>query len=224
LLSPVLADEVLSEGLTCPTDWLYLNGSCYRAYSTKLSWFDAVKFCQENKGELLSINSEGEQRFVYQSMAVKKTLWIGLVKDSGLQSFRWSTGEKLTYQNWIPGEGSISGHEDCGEMTDYSTFHGQWNDKSCSAKQPYICEKDALSGRYFKRLLRRQLTGHMINHGITSSDMECILLCQRQQQCMSVNYKLGESTSACELNAAIAEDFPEDLTYSNEFDYYESFV
>lgn len=41
---------------------------------------------------------------------------------------------------------------------------------------------------------------------------------------MSVNYKLGESTSACELNAAIAEDFPEDLTYSNEFDYYESFV
>jgi len=134
-------DLNVKTGLTCSTDWLYFNGSCYRAYSTKLTWFDAAKFCQENKGELLSINSEGEQRFVYQSMAVKKTLWIGLIKDSGLQSFRWSTGEKLTYQNWIPGEGSISGHEDCGEMTDYSIFRGQWNDKSCSAKQPYICEK-----------------------------------------------------------------------------------
>jgi len=120
---------------------LYSNGSCYRAYSTKLSWFDAAKFCRENKGELVSINSEGEQRFVYQSMAVNKTLWIGLVKDSGLQRFRWSTGEKLTYQNWIRGEGSISGHEDCGEMTDYSIFRGQWNDNSCSAKQTYICEK-----------------------------------------------------------------------------------
>ena len=63
----------------------------------------------------------------------------------------------------------------------------------------------------------------MIDHGTTSSDMECLLLCQRHQQCMSVNYKLGESTGVCELNAVIAEDFPEDVTDSNEFDYYESF-
>ena len=41
---------------------------------------------------------------------------------------------------------------------------------------------------------------------------------------MSVNYKLGESASVCELNAAVAEDFPEDVTDSNEFDYYEYFV
>lgn len=64
----------------------------------------------------------------------------------------------------------------------------------------------------------------MINHGVTSSDMECVLLCQRHQQCVSVNYKPGESTSVCELNTVIAEDFPDDLIYSNEFDYYESFV
>lgn len=140
--------------MTCPPDWLYLNGSCYRAYSTELSWFDAAKSCQENKGALLSINSEGEQRYVYQSMAVNKTLWIGLVKDYGLKSFRWSTGEKLTYQNWIRGEGSISGKEDCGEMTDYSVFRGQWNDKSCSAKQPYICEKGEVKfGNYLVQAL-----------------------------------------------------------------------
>ena len=64
----------------------------------------------------------------------------------------------------------------------------------------------------------------MINHLTTSSDMECLLLCQRHQQCVSVNYKPGESTSVCELNAVIAEDFPEDLTDTNDFDYYESFV
>ena len=64
----------------------------------------------------------------------------------------------------------------------------------------------------------------MINQGTASSDMECLLLCQRHQHCMSVNYKLGEFASVCELNAVIAEDFPEDVTDSNEFDYYESFV
>lgn len=64
----------------------------------------------------------------------------------------------------------------------------------------------------------------MINRMTTSSDMECLLLCHRHQQCVSVNYKPGECTSVCELNAVIAEDFPEDLTDSNDFDYYESFV
>lgn len=128
-------------GLTCPADWLYLNGSCYRAYSTEQSWFDAAKLCQENQGELVSINSEAEQRLVYQHMAINKTLWIGLVKDRSLGSFRWSNGERLTYENWISGEGNVSSSEDCGEMTDYSVFRGQWNDKTCSVKQPYICEK-----------------------------------------------------------------------------------
>ena len=63
------------------------------------------------------------------------------MKNRSLGSFHWSNGERLTYENWIPGEGNISGSEDCGEMTDYSEFHGQWNDKTCSVKQPYICEK-----------------------------------------------------------------------------------
>ena len=86
------------------------------------------------------MNSEGEQQFVYQNMAVKKTLWIGLVKDRNLGIFHWSDGQRLSYENWIT-KPNISGHEDCGEMTDYSVFHGRWNDLSCSAKLPFICEK-----------------------------------------------------------------------------------
>lgn len=98
------------------------------------------------------------------------------------------------------------------------------NHECWSVTWQLFLKTDALSGRYFKTLLRRQLTGHWINHVTTSSDMECLLLCQRHQQCMSVNYKPGESTGVCELTAVIAEDFPGDLTFSNEFDYYESFV
>ncbi|XP_078356984.1 snaclec 5-like isoform X2 [Oculina patagonica] len=197
LSSPVLA-EVLTEGLTCPAYWLYLNGSCYRAYSTDQSWFDAEKLCRENQGELLSINSEAEQRLVYQHMAINKTLWIGLVKDRSLGSFRWSNGERLTYENWIPGEGNVSGSEDC----------------------------DALSGRYFKRLPRTRLTGHVISQVNPSSDMECLLWCYRNKKCTSVNNRPGDSrsTNLCELNAATAEDFPGDLTDSGEFDYYEYIV
>ena len=128
-------------GWSCPKDWLYFNGSCYRAHDTKLSWFHARAACRENEGHLLSKNSDGEQQFVYQRMAVNKTFWIGLVKDKNSLSFLWSKGEELAYLNWIPREGNILGNEDCGEMTNYGSFHGQWNDKCCSKKQPYICEK-----------------------------------------------------------------------------------
>ncbi|PFX31079.1 Aggrecan core protein [Stylophora pistillata] len=215
-------DEDLT-GWTCPRDWLYFNGSCYRAHDTKLSWFDARVACEKNEGELLSINSEGEQQFVYKRMAVNKTFWIGLVKDNSSRRFRWSKGEELAYLNWIPGEGNTV-NEDCGEMTDYSSFHGQWNDKCCSKKQPYICEKDAVSGRYFKTLPNTQLTEHVIDHLIVQSDIECLLWCGRNQNCTSVNYRPGDSpsTSLCEINAAIANEFPEDMVKSEEFDYYEA--
>ena len=86
---------------SCPKDWLYFNGSCYRAYNTKLSWFHARAACRENGGDLLSINSHREQHFVYQRMAVNKTFWIGLVKDKNSLSFRWSKGEELACLNWV---------------------------------------------------------------------------------------------------------------------------
>lgn len=124
----------------CSRDWLYRDGSCYRAYNPEKSWNKALEYCQEKEGQLLSINSDREQQFVYQNMAVNKTLWIGLVKDRGLGIFRWSNGQRLTFTNWIE-KPNISGHEDCGEMTDYSVFHGQWNDNTCSTKLPFICEK-----------------------------------------------------------------------------------
>lgn len=215
--------QVKGTGWTCAKDWFYFNGSCYRAYNTKLSWFYARAACQENGGDLLSINSDGEQKFVYRRMAVNKTFWIGLVKDQSSKNFRWSKGEELTYLNWIS-QPNISGPEDCGEMTDYGSFHGWWNDKSCSEKQPYICEKDAASGRYFKRSPNTQLTKHVIHQLVVQSDIECLLWCRRYQNCTSVNYRPGEapSTSLCEINAAIANEFPGDVVESKEFDYYEA--
>ena len=81
------------------------------------------------------MNSHREQQFVYQRMAVNKTFWIGLVKDKNSLTFRWSKGEELACLNWVS-HPNILGPEDCGEMTDFGSIHGKWNDNSCSKKQP----------------------------------------------------------------------------------------
>jgi len=220
-----LSTQVFSQGLlTCPSDWLYRDGSCYRAYTTQKSWNEALQICQGNQGYLVSLNSAAEQQFVYNNMAVNKTFWIGLVKNRSLGIFRWSNGQRLSYQNWIVMP-NISEPEDCGEMTDYSVFRGMWNDQSCSAMLPFICEKGALlSGRYFKRIPGKQLTNHVVSHVTASSDLECLLWCQQLKNCQSVNYIPLDvrSKGICELNDASGEGFPRDLVDNNKYDYHES--
>ena len=88
----------------------------------------------------------------------------------------------------------------------------------------FCIETDAASGRYFKRSPNTQLTKHVIHQLVVQSDIECLLWCRRYQNCTSVNYRPGEapSTRLCEINAAIANEFPGDVVESKEFDYYEA--
>ena len=90
----------------------------------------------------------------------------------------------------------------------------------------FCIETDAASGRYFKRSPNTQLTKHVIHQLVVQSDIECLLWCRRYQNCTSVNYRPGEapSTSLCEINVAIANEFPGDVVESKEFDYYEALV
>ena len=88
----------------------------------------------------------------------------------------------------------------------------------------FCIETDAASGRYFKRSPNTQLTKHVIHQLVVQSDIECLLWCRRYENCTSVNYRPGEAPSArlCEINAAIANEFPGDVVESKEFDYYEA--
>ena len=140
------AVQSCSSGSTCPPTWLYFGGSCYQANSTNQPWGDARTFCQYEQGELVTINSESEQNFLYQTMAINKTLWIGLVKKGINGSFTWSSGSILTYENWLQ-EPLKDGDEKCGEMTDYGPYRGKWNDKPCRTRQPWICEKGGLRSK-----------------------------------------------------------------------------
>ena len=57
--------------------------------------------------------------------------------------FHWVDGTELHFKNWVTGApDSLS--EKCGEMTDYGSFRGKWNDKHCSSPQPFICEIGSL--------------------------------------------------------------------------------
>ena len=141
LSSFIITTAIRLTGLAaCPQHWFSWDDSCYRAYKGPKTWNDSLTFCRENQADLASLNSAEENQFVFQNINARKGIWIGLVRDKKLGLFRWTNEENVDFKNWIK-EPDINGTENCGEMVDYDSHRGKWNDKGCSTSLPFICEK-----------------------------------------------------------------------------------
>ena len=54
---------------------------CIKFFPEKNTWNGARDICHAFKGDLVSIHDVKKQTFVYDNLAVGKTLWIGLKRD-----------------------------------------------------------------------------------------------------------------------------------------------
>jgi hypothetical protein len=69
-------------------------------FDKSMTWSEANEFCESQGGHLVTINSEGEQRFIENLIArgSKNFYWLG--GDAGQnRQFRWVTGEPMNYKN-----------------------------------------------------------------------------------------------------------------------------
>lgn len=98
------------------------------------NWSDAESKAQQMGGHLATIRSSSENTWVTNTFGAKlgltNCLWIGL-NDSGLEgSWKWSSGEEISYLNWFDGEPNNFGDsEDFGFI--WHVGHqvaGRWND------------------------------------------------------------------------------------------------
>ncbi|XP_049338728.1 snaclec agkicetin-C subunit beta-like [Astyanax mexicanus] len=79
----------------------------------KKTWREALRYCRENHVDLVSVHTEGIQRWVktVARNASTDNVWVGLRHTCDLKFWFWMSGEFLCYQNWAPGNGT--GVEDC---------------------------------------------------------------------------------------------------------------
>jgi hypothetical protein len=110
----------------------------YEYVSTSLTWQEAQANCVRLGGWLVTISSAEENAAV---LALSSTgyRWIGLHDTISESHFQWvEDGSLPLYTNWNPGEPNNSGgDEDCTHMYN----NGQWNDRTCSARSPSVCER-----------------------------------------------------------------------------------
>lgn len=128
----------------------------------RLTFEDARQACRLDGGELLSVETENEQRlierFIKQLQAGDGDFWIGLRRSpqryrAGTASpacpsqYYWVDGSKAKFRNWHWDEPSCGGemcvvlyHQPSAPPDEEGHFLFQWNDDNCSSKNNFVCK------------------------------------------------------------------------------------
>lgn len=137
---------------------------CYKlAYFSelrrRLNFVEADVACRRDGGQLLSVESDSEQKIIEQLITELRPtdgdFWIGLRRNHGdgdssadcSPQYYWMDGSKSTYRNWHWDEPSC-GYEVCVVMYHQPSappglgglYMFQWNDDNCETKNNFICK------------------------------------------------------------------------------------
>jgi len=112
-------------------------GRCYFPTATPQAWSDARKACESVGAYLATIATVEEQLAVSAVGAGDR--WIGLSRPDGSpntsESFRWTTGEAVTFTRWSGGKPTGAGT--CVQLD----ASGVWRDRACGDALLSICER-----------------------------------------------------------------------------------
>ncbi|KAJ0060527.1 hypothetical protein NL108_015021 [Boleophthalmus pectinirostris] len=111
------------------------GNSIYLVSQMGKNWMDSKEECEKLGASLVIISSPEEQTFV--SELTPQSVWIGLTDRETEGVWKWVNGEAVNTTHWRPNQPDNWGEEDCGEIS----FDKLWNDRDCSEKKHFVCEK-----------------------------------------------------------------------------------
>ncbi|CAL8335324.1 unnamed protein product [Boreogadus saida] len=141
---------------------------CYQVFYVqdsrgRLTYEEARLACRSDGGELLSIETESEQRlverFIQQLKVGEGDYWIGLRRNpqrsrpAGVSppacpsQYYWLDGSRAKFRNWHWDEPSCGAemctvlyHQPSAPPDERGHFLFQWNDDNCNSKNNYVCK------------------------------------------------------------------------------------
>ena len=113
------------------------NGSKYFCSEYNATWSSANAAAIAAGGHLAVINDAAENEFI-RSHIMAGHAWIGLTDQASEGSFKWVTGEALSYSNWDVGQpNNYNGNEDHVRILQ---SNGKWTDKNGGISLEYVME------------------------------------------------------------------------------------
>ncbi|XP_030005898.1 macrophage mannose receptor 1 [Sphaeramia orbicularis] len=127
----------------CPQGWDAYAYACYWMEESARTWSEAKAFCDQQDSFMLHIGDIYEQSHFTVTLSGKTGLWwIGLRARGGATGgvdYIWDNGAPLTFTHWDRNQPD-NGDGTCVAMTT-GQIGGFWDDKQCSEKFSFICEK-----------------------------------------------------------------------------------
>ena len=105
----------------------------YTYHTEKKTWNDARKACQNEGGELLSLDDLDEQESVVGDQYSANDWWIGLANRIG--RWQWVDGSTSFWRNWMVGPPK---EEECVYIG--AKWGGRWKGTECSSELSFICK------------------------------------------------------------------------------------
>ncbi|XP_054601562.1 galactose-specific lectin nattectin-like [Nothobranchius furzeri] len=128
----------------CPLDWTEYDNNCYQYEDQEKTWADAEAFCNQEGGDLTSIQNTDQYNFI-RDLIVKgagfnQKSWVGGTNLDTGGEWVWADGTPFTFTNWGPGEpNNQGGNEHCMDINlreqDYV------NDEECTQELSFVCIK-----------------------------------------------------------------------------------
>uniref|UniRef100_A0A667Z210 C-type lectin domain-containing protein n=1 Tax=Myripristis murdjan TaxID=586833 RepID=A0A667Z210_9TELE len=142
----VLADGAESRSY-CPPGWSRFGYRCFNYFSSALSWADAERHCLHFDGNLASIHTAEEYRYIQDMVraeAIEDTpAWIGGTDAVKNRQWFWSDGSKFDFHAWSTSQPNNSGgRQPCIEINFGSDR--RWNDWSCDDRRSFVCARELL--------------------------------------------------------------------------------
>ncbi|XP_035247102.1 macrophage mannose receptor 1 [Anguilla anguilla] len=125
----------------CPSGYISWKKNCYKLAEEPKTWEAAQEACEQEKGNLASIDQSYDQAFVAGVVLQGKSdAWIGLRRQENGDSYTWTDGWPVYFTHWGPGEPSNHAGEGCVSMHASLHLHGLWNDTDCRSAKRYLCK------------------------------------------------------------------------------------
>ena len=127
---------------SCPVGWVSHETRCYKFALEKKTWNEARADCQTDGGELTSIASSEEQKFIaIQTRTLSSfRFWIGLSDRFQEGAFEWSDNSTVKYTRWAWGE--PNNHAKVEDCVEFVWNKPAWQTNECNSNMGYICKKD----------------------------------------------------------------------------------
>jgi Ca2+-binding RTX toxin-like protein len=103
----------------------FFDGKAY-LLSKATQWQTAQTEAKQLGGNLVTINSQAEEKLLQDRFGKANPFWIGINDVAVEGQWKWASGEAVTYTNWVPGgPDNFNGNQDYGQLNFYN---GQWDD------------------------------------------------------------------------------------------------